>query len=106
MPSRRGQWFLCHSASVRLAKEFFAGEYRESGNSQTTLVAFQSTADLSPAIIFPFYEADGTHSYCRIKPDGWIEIGGKRAKYLSPKGKPNQVYIPPDVASRWLAQKA
>jgi putative DNA primase/helicase len=53
---------------------------------------------LAPAIVFPFRAADGANGYARVKPDRPTVIGGKPAKYLSPKGQPNQVYIPPGVA--------
>jgi putative DNA primase/helicase len=54
--------------------------------------------NLAPAIVFPFRTADGANNYARIKPDRRIKIGGKPAKYLSPKGKPNHLYLPPGVA--------
>ncbi|HEX4143768.1 MAG TPA: phage/plasmid primase, P4 family [Pirellulales bacterium] len=50
-----------------------------------------------PALVFPFRAADGTNGYARIKPDRPMTLGGKPAKYLSPKGKPNQIYFPPGV---------
>lgn len=53
---------------------------------------------LAPAIVFPFRAGDGVNGYARVKPDRPMTIGGKPAKYLSPKGQPNQVYLPPGAA--------
>ena len=47
---------------------------------------------------FPFTAADGRNGYCRIKPDRPRQSGGKAVKYESPRGQPNQIYLPPGVA--------
>ena len=51
----------------------------------------------APAIVFPFIGADGRNGYCRVKPDRPRQIGGKAVKYESPRGQPNQIYIPPGI---------
>ena len=51
-----------------------------------------------PAIVFPFIDAEGRNGYSRIKPDRPRVSGGKHVKYESPKGQPNQIYLPPTVA--------
>ena len=56
------------------------------------------TNKLAPALVFPFRGADGSNGYARVKPDRLIIFGRKPAKYLSPKGQPNQIYLPPGVA--------
>ncbi len=54
---------------------------------------------MAPAIVYPFTSADGRSGYCRIKPDNPRLLGGKPVKYESPKGQPNQIYLPPGVAN-------
>jgi len=51
-----------------------------------------------PAMVFPFRNSDGRNGYCRIRPDHPRTSGGKPVKYESPRGQPNQVYLPPRVA--------
>ena len=51
-----------------------------------------------PAIVFPFTGPNGRNGYCRVKPDRPRLSGGKPVKYESPRGQPNQVYLPPGVA--------
>ncbi len=53
---------------------------------------------MAPALVFPFHAADGTNGYSRIKPDRPRRIGGKMVKYESPRGRGNQLYLPPGVA--------
>lgn len=52
-------------------------------------------AKMLPGIIYPYTRADGTNGYARFKPDHPRMLGGKPVKYESPKGKPNEIYIPP-----------
>jgi putative DNA primase/helicase len=52
-----------------------------------------------PAIVFPFTRADGSNGYSRCKPDRpRVDRAGKKVKYESPRGEPNEVYLPPGVA--------
>ena len=51
-----------------------------------------------PAFVIPFTDADGRNGYARVKPDRPRLSGGKPIKYESPKGQPNQIYLPPGVA--------
>jgi putative DNA primase/helicase len=49
-----------------------------------------------PAIVFPFWSADGRPTdYARAKLDSPRTIKGKLAKYESPREHRNEVYIPP-----------
>ena len=50
-----------------------------------------------PCLVFPFTDAEGRNGYCRIRPDHPRQSGGKPVKYESPRGQPNQVYLPPGV---------
>ncbi|MGN6544491.1 MAG: phage/plasmid primase, P4 family [Aureliella sp.] len=52
---------------------------------------------LGPVIVFPFYDLDGRNAYARIRPDAPRVHGDRKLKYESPKGQPNQVYLPPGV---------
>jgi len=51
-----------------------------------------------PAMVFPFVGDGGRNGYARVKPDRPRTSGGKPVKYESPRGQPNQVYLPPGVA--------
>jgi hypothetical protein len=54
-----------------------------------------------PAIVFPFVDAEGRNGYARIKPDNpRLDNNKKPIKYESPRGKQNQIYIPPGVAEK------
>ena len=53
---------------------------------------------MSAAIVFPFRRSDGNAGYCRLKFDNPRKVGGKTVKYESPKGQPNEIYLPPGVA--------
>jgi putative DNA primase/helicase len=53
---------------------------------------------MGPGMVYPFTDADGRNGYARFKPDHPRVVGGKSVKYESPKGQPNQVYLPPGVA--------
>ncbi len=51
---------------------------------------------LVPAIVIPFYGADGSNGYCRVRPDvPRLDRNQKPIKYESPRGEPNHVYFPP-----------
>ena len=52
-------------------------------------------AKMLPGIVFPYTRADGANGYARLKPDHPRILGGKPVKYESPKGEPNEIYIPP-----------
>lgn len=53
---------------------------------------------LAPAIVFPFVDAAGRNGYTRVKPDRPRVSKGKAVKYESPKGRPNEIYLPPGMA--------
>ncbi len=74
--------------------------------SETSVVKIKALLDCKtfpskclPAIVFPFTDAEGRNGYCRIKPDHPRTSGGKPVKYESPRGKPNEIYLPPGVAA-------
>lgn len=50
-------------------------------------------------IPYPRSGEDSGKIYCRFKPDNPLTIGGKLAKYFSPRGSRNHLYIPPGVKS-------
>jgi putative DNA primase/helicase len=52
---------------------------------------------MGAAIVYQYRDDQGRNGYARIKPDRPRSIGGKPVKYESPKGQPNQVYLPPGV---------
>ena len=51
-----------------------------------------------PALVFPFSDTEGRNGYCRLRVDHPRVSGGKPVKYESPRGQPNQIYLPPGVA--------
>ena len=53
---------------------------------------------LTPAIVIPFFNAQNQNGYSRVRPDRPRVQGGRAIKYESPKGQPNQIYIPPGIA--------
>jgi putative DNA primase/helicase len=53
---------------------------------------------MAPAIVFPFVDAAGRNGYTRVKPDRPRVSKGKPVKYESPKGRPNEIYLPPGMA--------
>lgn len=55
-------------------------------------------AKCAPAIVFQFRDAEGRNGYARCKPDHPRQSGGKPVKYESPRGRPNEIYLPPGVA--------
>ena len=50
----------------------------------------------APAIVFPYYDADGKNGYSRIKPDTprTDPTSGKPVKYESPRNVSNRIYLP------------
>jgi hypothetical protein len=53
-------------------------------------------ANLGPCLVFPFLDLAGKETtYYRVRPDRPRVIDGKTAKYESPLGKPNEVYLTP-----------
>jgi putative DNA primase/helicase len=50
---------------------------------------------MSPSLVFPYVGVDGSNGYCRVKPDDPRTCQGRSVKYESPKGRSNQVYLPP-----------
>ena len=90
-------------------------DLRRSGLSDKTIIEagiFSATADRvneilgfnpenSTGMAFPYYfdANDSNHPYIRIKIDNPPLIGGKPAKYLSPKRSQNHLYIPPQLIS-------
>jgi hypothetical protein len=63
----------------------------------TDIIGFNPTN--SPGLAFPYSPSNesGLKPYIRIKIDKPPVINGKPAKYLSPKGSSNRLYIPPGV---------
>ena len=57
----------------------------------------RSQKRLVPSLVFPYRGVNGSSGYARIKLDRPLIIGGKPAKYLSPKGRANEIYLPPGV---------
>lgn len=78
-----------------------AGIHTETRQStQAVLLGWTNVpAKMGPAIVFPFHRADGTNGYSRLKfdhPREQTKNGKKsRIKYESPRGVPNEIYIPP-----------
>ena len=92
-------------------------ELRKSGLSDETIAAAELYSETSvvkvkalletktfpsrclPGLVFPFTNAEGKNGYCRIRPDHPRTSGGRPVKYESPRGQPNQIYLPPGVAA-------
>jgi putative DNA primase/helicase len=51
-------------------------------------------------LVFPFFDIDERETYARLKPDTPRTTAGKKHKYESPFGRPNEVYLPPGVRDR------
>ena len=87
------------SSGLTVATIRAAGVYSETRHEYLAALLGWRKANkkLAPALVFPFRASDGTNGYARIKPDRPTTIGGKPAKYLSPKGQPNQIYMPSGV---------
>lgn len=62
----------------------------------------RTATKLGAVLVIPFIDLDGRNGYSRIRPDNPRQFAGRKLKYESPKGEPNQVYIPPDTRD-WLA---
>ena len=58
----------------------------------------QVVKKLAPAIVYPFFGAKGQNGYSRIKPDTPRIYNDKAVKYESPRGRSNEIYLPPGVA--------
>lgn len=52
---------------------------------------------LPPAIVFPYFGPQGPLGYCRIKADNPRQSKDKLVKYESPRGLPNEIYLPPNT---------
>jgi len=105
-----------NNASIAGILPHHLAELRESGLSDTTIIAAGIKSEtnyqrltailghrklpkrMAPAIVFPFVSAEGTNGYCRIKPDTPRKFGDRIVKYESPKGRANEIYLPPGVA--------
>lgn len=57
---------------------------------------------MGSVLVIPFHDIDGRNGYARIRPDRPRVSQSHTLKYESPKGEPNQVYIPPSVRD-WLS---
>ncbi len=55
---------------------------------------------LGACLVIPFHDLDGRNGYARVRPDKPRTFDGKPNKYESPKGEPNQIYIPPGMADK------
>jgi hypothetical protein len=60
--------------------------------------------DVGPGLIIPYTEILMTNGtpYCQVKPDKPPIIDGRPAKYQTPKGEGNHIYIPPNLAPNIL----
>ena len=73
-----------------------AGLYSETDLARLTrILGWNVPRKLSPSLVFPYFGIDGANGYCRVKPDDPRVCQGKPIKYESPKGRPNQAYLPP-----------
>ena len=74
-----------------------AGIYSETDLGRLTRILGWNNVPrkMSPSLVFPYFGIDGANGYCRIKPDDPRVCQGKPVKYESPKGRPNQAYLPP-----------
>ncbi len=74
-----------------------AGLYSETDLGRLTRILCWNNVPrkMSPSLVFPYFGIDGANGYCRIKPDDPRVCQGKPVKYESPKGRPNQAYLPP-----------
>lgn len=62
--------------------------------------------DAGPGLVFPFASMNGHPPFSRVKPDEpFLGRDSKPAKYLSPKGAGNRLYIPPMIPRENLASK-
>jgi hypothetical protein len=73
-----------------------AGLYSASPQEGSTILGFRLTCR-GLAFPYPNLNENGRPPFVRVKPDVPPIIGGKPAKYLSPKGSTNRLYVPPGV---------
>ncbi len=74
-----------------------AGVYSETDPDRVSkLLAWEFPAKaLGPCLVFPFVDTKGEPTtYSRVRPDKPRLVNGKLAKYESPVGRPNEVYLP------------
>ena len=45
-------------------------------------------------LVFPFLNVDGSNGYARVKPDQPRRQNHRVVKYESPRGRPNEVFVP------------
>ena len=77
-----------------------AGLYSEANADKIRSLIKCSARDakkMGACMVFPFHDLDGRNGYARIRPDNPRVMGSRKLKYESPKGEPNQPYIPPSV---------
>ena len=78
-----------------------AGLYSETDFARLTrILGWNVPRKMSPSLVFPYFTIDGANGYCRVKPDDPRTCQGKPVKYESPKGRSNQVYLPPGSRCR------
>ena len=78
-----------------------AGLYSEADNARLArILGWSVPRKMSPSLVFPYFTIDGTNGYSRVKPDDPRTRQGKPVKYESPKGRSNQVYLPPGSRCR------
>jgi putative DNA primase/helicase len=53
---------------------------------------------LAPALVIPFVDAEGHNGFARVRPDTPRKVGGRIAKYESPRGESIRIYLPAGVA--------
>lgn len=76
-----------------------AGIYSESDkNKLATILDTKRCPFKSAALVLPYVDADGHNGYARVRPDSPRLSQKKPVKYESPRGRRNQVYLPPGVA--------
>lgn len=76
-----------------------SGCYSISRRDATVLLGFDLESD---GLVFPYPHLNGVNGaplFSRVKPDRPYKAKGwkKSAKYLTPKGAPNHLYIPPTL---------
>jgi putative DNA primase/helicase len=76
-----------------------AGIYSETAPAKIAAILGwkRPSKNLAPAIIIPFYSADGTNGFARARPDTPRVLKEKPVKYESPRGVENRIYLPPGV---------
>ena len=67
------------------------GFYSGNESQVRRLLGFGAGAGL----VIPYQTFNDLPFFCRVKPDSPLALGGRPAKYLSPKGALAQAYIPP-----------